>query len=181
MKNFSCSESETNGSEFESLLITSILRMHIMKRKIAPLSAAALLVFLYSCVHTSGTFVSAHGFLAGSSMQGNCMDCHKTGATEGGFIVAGSVFTADGSKRNPNGTIYLHSKAPNSDAADSIIATIEVDGVGNFYTTHAIDLSGGVYPSVTSALGNKAFMTEPTTNGACNSCHGVSTGVITVN
>src|SRR5947209_2602082 len=141
----------------------------------------SMAVALYSCVHTSGTYVSSHGSLAGRGMQGNCMDCHKTGFDHGGFTVAGTVFTSDGSQHNPNGTIFLHSAPPGGDVADSIVATIEVDGNGNFYTTHAIDLNQGVYPSVTSSLGNKAFMTQPTTNGSCNSCHGVSTTVIAVN
>jgi hypothetical protein len=152
-----------------------------MKSKIASFTLIATAIVAYSCTHVSGTYISAHGSLAGSSMSGNCMDCHKTGFDKGGFIVGGTVFTADGSNKNPNGTVYLHSLAPDSTGTDSLIATIEVDGVGNFYTTHFYDLSQGVYPSVTSSSGNKAFMTEPTTSGACNSCHGLSTAVITVN
>ena len=149
-----------------------------MKKKL--IFAFFIGVAILSCQHVSGTFTSTNGSMAGRSMQGNCMDCHKTGATEGGFIVGGTVFTSDGSTRYPNGTIYLHTRAPDAEGVDSIVAAIEVDGVGNFYTTHFYDMSQGVYPSVTSSSGHKAFMTQPTTSGACNSCHGVNTAVITV-
>jgi len=106
------------------------------------------------------------------------MDCHKTGATEGGFTIGGTVFQSDTISRNPNGTVYLYA-GPNG--TDSLIATVDVDGVGNFYTTHQYDFSKGFYPAVTSALGNKAFMQTITTNGSCNSCHGVSQAHIVVN
>lgn len=153
-----------------------------MKINRSLLFLSAFIIILYSCTHTSGTFISQHGSMAGRSMNGNCMDCHKTGASEGGFVIGGTVYTADGSNRYPNGTIYLHSRAPGvENGVDSIIGTIEVDGVGNFYTTHFYDLSAGVYPSVTSSNGSQAFMQTPTTIGACNSCHGVNQAVITVN
>jgi hypothetical protein len=140
------------------------------------------MIAVYSCTHTSGTFISSHGSMAGRSMKDNCMDCHKTGATEGGFSVAGTVFKADTVSRNPNGTIYLYAKPQGAEGTrDTAIATIEVDGVGNFYTTHPIDLSQGVYPAVVSASGNKSFMQTVTTNGSCNSCHGVSQAHIVVN
>ena len=106
------------------------------------------------------------------------MDCHKTGFSDGGFIVAGTVFKTDSVSKNPNGTIYLYSGPKGT---DSVIATIEVDGVGNFYTTHPYDLSKGVYPAVVSSSGNKMFMESATTNGACNSCHGLTQARIVVN
>jgi cytochrome c553 len=152
----------------------------MMHRKKIFFAAWILGVLVYSCVHTSEPLVSTRGSQQSSSMSGNCMDCHKTGFTKGAFKVAGTVFTADGASTNPNGTVYLHAKADTATGADSILATIEVDGVGNFYTTHEIDLSKGVFPSVTSSKGNKAFMKSATTNGACNSCHGVTEAKITV-
>ncbi len=146
-------------------------------------------IAVYSCTHVSGTYISTNGSMASGSMKDNCMECHQTGATEGGFIVAGTVLAADSVNKSPNGTVYLHTLANGKDSLnqdgsiflkDSIIATIEVDGVGNFYTTHPIDLHKGVYPSVTSSSGNTTFMEGLTANGACNSCHGVSVGKIVV-
>jgi hypothetical protein len=112
-------------------------------------------------------------------MKDNCMDCHQTGATYGGFIVAGSVYQANATTRYPNGTVILYKDSLVKDSEgnnkpDSVIATIEVDGVGNFYTTHPIDLSKGVYPSVTSQNGDTTMKTM-TAIGSCNSCHGTST------
>jgi hypothetical protein len=148
-------------------------------RKFLTITLSVFLVILYSCVHTSETLVSSHGSMQSSSMSGNCMDCHKTGFTKGAFQIAGTVFTTGGST-NPNGTVYLHSAPLDSNITDSIIAVIEVDGVGNFYTTHQYGMLRGVYPSVTSSTGNKAFMKGPTSSGACNSCHGVTEAKINV-
>jgi len=135
--------------------------------------SAFVCIGIYSCTHVSGTYISQHGSREGSSMKDNCMDCHKNGATEGGFIVGGTVFKEDKTTRNPNGNVYLFATPPNTtDGKDSIIATIEVDGVGNFYTTHPIDLSNGVYPAVQSPAGDTIVrMQALTSNGACNSCH----------
>jgi len=141
-------------------------------------------IAIYSCTHVSGTYISSHGSMAGRSMKDNCMDCHKTGATEGGFVVAGTVFRHDSVSRNPNCTIMLHTRSSDSlksELPDSVIATVEVDGVGNFYTTHPIDLSNGFYPSVTSASGVETqHMKTLTTNGSCNSCHGVTQAHIVI-
>ena len=133
-------------------------------------------IAIYSCTHVSGTYISTHGSMAGSSMKDNCMDCHKTGATYGGFIVGGSIYQMDSTTRYPNGTVYLFSQPQDSigNGIDSVVARIEVDGVGNFYTTHPINLSQGVFPAVVSSIGDTAFMQTITTNGACNSCHGTS-------
>jgi hypothetical protein len=129
-------------------------------------------ITIYSCTHVSGTYISAHGSRAGSSMKDNCMNCHKTGATYGGFIVAGSVYAPDGNTRYPNATITLFKDSMGL-VTNTILGTIEVDGVGNFYTTHPIDLSQGVHPMLSSQNGDTTMMTV-TTNGACNSCHGTS-------
>lgn len=139
-------------------------------------------IAIYSCSHVSGTYVSSNGSMAGSSMKDNCMDCHKKGATQGGFTVAGTLFQSDSITRYPNGYVELYSQPPDSlgNLADTVVAKIEVDGAGNFYTTHPIDLSQGVYPRVTSSQGYRRSMENPITNGACNSCHGVSTANIHV-
>ena len=155
--------------------------MNIRSRVIGLALCALACLVIYSCTHVSGTFISAHGSMAGRSMKDNCMDCHQAGATQGAFSVAGTVLQMDYTTRNPNGTVYLYSQPNASLGNDSVIATIEVDGVGNFYTTHPIDLSKGVYPAVTSASGNKVFMKGITTNGSCNSCHGPIESNIVVN
>jgi len=106
------------------------------------------------------------------------MDCHQKGATQGGFSVAGSIYHFDAVTRYPNGTVYLYSQPKDSlgNINDSSkVATIDVDGVGNFYTTHPIDLYQGLYAIVVSPNNDTASMQGPITNGSCNSCHGNST------
>lgn len=137
-------------------------------------------IAIYSCTHVSGTFISTHGSMAGRSMKDDCMQCHLPGATEGAFSVAGTVFRGNGTTRDPNGTVYLFAKPNAYDTKDSIITTIEVDGNGNFYSTHPYDLSAGFYPAVIS--GDTLHHMQSMTNvGSCNSCHGVSQAPITVN
>ena len=154
-----------------------------MKRMFGVIMLCAVAsIVIYSCTHVSGTYVSTNGSMAGRSMQGNCMDCHKRGATEGGFTIGGSLYQSDSVTRYPNGFVDIYSQLDTLGKAvdSSLIAHIEVDGVGNFYTTHDIDLSQGFYPVVTSSEGYKKTMSTVTTNGACNSCHGVSTSNIYV-
>ncbi|MBT3998863.1 MAG: hypothetical protein HOK94_02165 [Candidatus Marinimicrobia bacterium] len=96
----------------------------------------------------------------------NCMSCHIAGGEgEGIFTVAGSVFKSDFINPYPNATVNLYK----SDLS-SIIYTLQVDGLGNFYTTESVDLSFGCLPQV-SASGNTVQMATATTVGACNGCH----------
>ena len=137
-------------------------------------------IAIYSCTHISGTFVSSHGSMESGSMKDNCtgMGCHQKGAEQGGFAVAGSIYKSDGKTRYPNGTVYLYSQPKDSlgKINDSTkVASIDVDGVGNFYTTHPINLYQGLYTIVVSSQGDTASMQDPIVNGSCNSCHGVST------
>jgi len=57
-----------------------------------------------------------------------------------------------------------------------MIATISGDSYGNFFTTAGVDFSGGLYPVMTGTSGEYEAMYQPVTSGACNSCHGISTG-----
>ncbi|MEP7233710.1 MAG: hypothetical protein ABI778_00310 [Ignavibacteriota bacterium] len=134
----------------------------------AALIAGFFSLTIYSCTHTSPTVISEHGSMQSNSMNDNCMDCHKTAFSSGAFSVAGTVFKEDLKTKYPNGTVLLF--ASKIGQKDSLLATVEVDGVGNFYTTHPIDLANGVYPAVQYGDVVKR-MESVTTNGACNSCH----------
>lgn len=103
----------------------------------------------------------------------NCMDCHvKGGGGAGWFTAAGSTYKTDAQTSNKNGIIKIYDK-PNG--GGNMVASIEVDGLGNFYTTKGIDFGSGLYPSFESASGNTMYMAQTTITGACNSCHGIST------
>jgi len=109
----------------------------------------------------------------------NCMSCHSSGGKgEGTFTVAGTVYNASGVAVSPNVTVKLYT-GPNG--TGSLVKTIEVDGKGNFYTTGNTDFGSGLYVTVTGSSGNISKMNSSVTSGQCNSCHGSSTGKITVN
>ncbi len=105
-------------------------------------------------------------------MGQNCMNCHVNGGEgKGWFVAAGTVYKPNLSTTNPNNTIYLYT-GPNGTGI--LKATIEGDAKGNFHTTEDIDFGSGLYPSVKNAANDIQYMSSSITQGACNSCHGVS-------
>jgi len=99
------------------------------------------------------------------------MSCHSVG-TGNPYIysIAGTVYQqADPTQVYPNATIYLHTQA---NSGGDLIATIEVDANGNFFTTQPVNFSAGLYPSI---VGNSTdaplYMPLAVTTGQCNSCH----------
>ncbi|MFW5756599.1 MAG: hypothetical protein ACOCWK_08345 [Tangfeifania sp.] len=108
----------------------------------------------------------------------DCMECHVAGGdADGWFTVAGSVYDPQLEEPVENGVIELTTEAQSE---GSIIATIEIDANGNFYTTEPIIIADGLYATVESQKGNKEYMLTQVTNGSCNSCHGESTDKIWV-
>jgi hypothetical protein len=101
----------------------------------------------------------------------NCMNCHtKGGKGEGWFTVAGTVYDSTLETTFPNSLVSLYQDAS---GAGSPEITIEVDALGNFYTTEEIDFNQGLYAAVTGNM-EKVLMIGPITDGQCNSCHGHS-------
>jgi hypothetical protein len=157
-----------------------------MKRSFYFFSAVLLLSFflLQTACHREGKSVTMNSINNSSASHNNgqnCMNCHKSGGQGGGegwFVVAGSVFMPDKISLNANGNILLYSGANGS---GTLVATIQVDGKGNFYTTDAIDFGNGLYPAIQGATGSLQYMGQVTRTGACNGCHGVSTDRLWVN
>lgn len=107
----------------------------------------------------------------------NCMACHVSGGKgEGYFNVAGTVYDSTLTAYNPNTTVYLYSQ---QNGQGDLRYTIQVDGLGNFYTTEVIDFGNGLYPVIKSNSGER-YMSSPISTGACNSCHGYSTSKLWV-
>jgi hypothetical protein len=108
----------------------------------------------------------------------NCMTCHASGGKgEGCFNVAGSVYDNAGTAPVNAGTVKLYT-GPNG--TGTLVTTLQVDGKGNFYTSEAVNFSGGVYPAYSNSSGTQtSFMGSSIGIGACGSCHGNSTGKIT--
>ena len=126
-----------------------------------------------------------------------CMSCHQSlGPGLGLFDVAGTIFAANGVDAYPNATVKLlpvwAGPCGENDAREhcedqpvgyyreeDVIVALETDARGNFYTT---DLPAGVEPpfwpivEAEDGLAPRA-MRFPTSSGACNMCHGISTGI----
>ena len=133
------------------------------------ISTLVLSVSLLSCEKKISSYSQSESHYAGQ----DCMQCHKSGGDgEGHFKVAGTVYDSTKINVYPKATIKLYS-APQG--GGDLIKTIEVDAIGNFYTTEKVKFKKDVYPSVTGTTGIEKFMSTPATKGSCNSCHGVST------
>jgi len=116
-----------------------------------------------------GTKVSVNGQFESHNVGLNCMSCHTSGGSgESVFSAAGTVY--DGSNPTlvkPNGVMRLYSEPM---GGGTLIAELEVDGKGNFFTTNAIDWGTGLYAMVQSDTDSQ-FMISALTIGACNDCH----------
>ena len=98
-----------------------------------------------------------------------CLSCHNVGGSNDyQFRLAGTVYNLIETAVYPNATIYLYTGA---NATGNLVATVDVDALGNFYTTQSINWgSNGLYPMVTSSQGARA-MSMPTSDENCNDCH----------
>jgi hypothetical protein len=105
-------------------------------------------------------------------MVGNCMGCHSpNGGAPGCFRVGGTAFDSlveDSAVQNAIVKLYTQ---PNG--TGELVATLQVDQSGNFYTTSPVSFAQGLYPAIISGQGNVRYMPAACVNGACNSCHGV--------
>jgi len=108
-----------------------------------------------------------------------CLTCHGVdGSASRSFVVAGSVFQADLTTPSLNGTLYFWS---DNGGTGLLVATLDVDGKGNFYTTSSILPGSGTFPQIIGTSGDVKNMPIRAPNGNCNSCHGVTDPPIWVN
>ena len=144
---------------------------------------AALVFFSFTgCKKTTSsnkTATSAHNSTSSRKMSGACLNCHTSGGNgPGWWTVADTVYTEDFSATSPNGTINFYSEPF---GAGTVVATIEVDANGNFYTSKTILPAAGAYPQLVGTSGNMQDMPALCTSGDCNSCHGVTCAKIWIN
>ena len=136
-----------------------------------------MIMMFQSCGKEGGnrTNISQTGGTESHKMGQNCMNCHNpNGEGAGWFNAAGTVYTADSSSTYANVVVHLYT-APDSVGNQVLVATINGDAKGNFYTTESINFGTGLYPQVSGAHGTR-YMAATITQGACNNCHGVTTG-----
>ena len=136
-------------------------------------------VLMFSCEkedeYENESKISYYNGTESHNMGQNCMNCHKQGGQgEGWFTAAGTVYDSALANVYPNATVKLYT-GPNG--SGQLKYTLEVDALGNFYTTNAIEFTGGLYPAVSGATSTR-FMSAAITSGPCNSCHGNSTNKI---
>ncbi len=125
------------------------------------------------------TNVSSAGSSKSHNRGQNCMNCHKSGGegAEGGwFQAAGTVYDSLQNNTVSSGNVYFYT-GPNGKG--TVKYTLQVDALGNFYTTNAMDFGTGLYPAIQGQTLTKHMVSSITT-GQCNSCHGVTTGKIWV-
>ena len=94
----------------------------------------------------------------------NCMDCHYSAGSdvEGVFTLAGTVYG-----NTSKSTIELYNSK-----TGVLVRTIEVDRLGNAYTTQPIDFSEGLIVGVRNQRGKIEYMDDKIFSGQCNLCHG---------
>ena len=131
----------------------------------------------------TGTLISEHGTTISHPVTDerhgqNCMECHSEGNHEYVYTIAGSVYQLDDLTISyPDATIKFYSEA---EGAGVLLATLEVDANGNFYTTENIDISGGAYPVIEGTQGEPPIaMDNFITHGQCNFCHQPETDILT--
>jgi len=136
-----------------------------------------IMVVLLSCEKENGneTKISTYNSSDSHNTGQNCMNCHTSGGEgEGVFEVAGTVYDSQKTNTYPNATVRLYS---GPDGTGDLIATIQVDQLGNFYSTEGINFGSGLFVSVQGETQTR-YMPTSLTTGACNSCHGSSVGRI---
>ncbi len=133
-------------------------------------------IALVACGGTSETggndvVVTSHYGETTSHRAGeNCFSCHRQGRDgTGWFTVAGTVYESNLGVVNPDTTVRLFTRPGGT---GKLVGTLEVDGLGNFFTTEPIDFSPGLYPVVYGQreVHYKALVTW---SGECSRCHGV--------
>jgi len=148
-----------------------------MERRIKTLLVVFSLIMLVmvSCEENNETKISKYNSSDSHNAGLNCMTCHTQGGEgEGRFEVAGTVYESNRTTTFPNATVRFYS-GPNG--TGDLKYTIQVDALGNFYTTEGISFGSGLYVSVEGDQQTN-HMPSSLTTGACNSCHGGQTGKI---
>ncbi len=116
--------------------------------------------------------VSSYSSHESQKMTGDCMGCHSPngGANAGCFRVGGTAYDSIASDSTVQNAIVKLYTQP--DGGGELVATLQVDQSGNFYTTSPISFANGLYAAIISKTGTR-YMPAAAITGACNSCHGV--------
>lgn len=135
------------------------------KRLTVSLGFLCILTFwMISCSKsTNNRKISSHGEADSHNKGQNCMNCHyQEGPGEGWFTVSGSV----------SGAYTDHSVRVSDAVTQELLVVVEVDQLGNFYTTEGVNFSNGTTVDIIDGQGQVIQdMITIVTNGQCNLCH----------
>ena len=122
------------------------------------------MMFFASCSDDASDSDTGGSSLTGSSSHNtgkNCLGCHL-------FKAAGSVYSKSLTSIY-SGTVIKLSTGANG--TGTVLATLNSDNTGNYYTNSSISFGTGIYVSITGTGGTVKYMSSAVTNGACNSYH----------
>jgi hypothetical protein len=127
------------------------------------LSVIILIALVLSSCSDDKTDVGGSSSATGKSHNSgkNCLECHS-------FITAGTIYNKAISSEYSGAVVSLTSEANGEGTA---LASITSDKNGNFYTSSSVSFGSGIYVGVAGTSGSVRYMSEPISNGACNSCH----------
>ena len=143
-----------------------------MKKSLKSIVAMIVVLSFLACEkENSESKISYYNDDESHNMGQNCMNCHVQGG-EGEYLfsIAGTVYDSSLVSTYPNATVKLFA---GSNGTGELKYTIQVDALGNFYSTELINFDNGLYASVEGSLQTKNMITV-LNSGQCNSCHGVS-------
>ncbi len=122
-------------------------------------------VWMISCEKENDSNISFHNSDESHNTGDNCMNCHyQAGPGDGWFSVAGSVY----------GDYENHSVRVFDAKTQELLAKIEIDQLGNLYTSEEIDFSNGITIGIINEDDpNEAprVMGSVVETAQCNLCH----------
>jgi hypothetical protein len=150
-----------------------------MKRSILLIAPLVVLIgfVLQSCSHYDDIMKNAQESTSTEKSHDagrDCMSCHHDNSNEASekwWYVAGTVFEDDKKVSEASGSIELWTKPSRS---GELLNKLPVDQSGNFYTAKIFSFKGGFYPVYVGNNGKVKEMSTKTSNGSCNSCHGIT-------
>ena len=134
--------------------------------KVSLLMFFVLGIWMVSCdKQDNETNISSHSEDESHYTGDNCMNCHyQAGPGEGWYSIAGSVF---GNYQNDDYTVRVFDALTQDQ-----LASVEIDQLGNLFTTAPIDFNNGITVDIINSSGNVVkVMSTIVTNGQCNLCH----------
>lgn len=114
--------------------------------------------------------VSQTGGTLSHKAHESCVSCHRPGGgTKEWFTAAGTVLWEGGTVQR-EGKVELNTA---ENGAGTMLASLEIDALGNFYTTEPLPLPDTeLFPGILrSQTGKMVWMPFSTSSGSCNFCH----------